>query len=91
MRTIFIKVISLILLAAFSISPSSTSYAFENLGASLASDTSLNPERTKDVQNDIGHNLEPGAIGNGKPLLDLVAEIRPEKLKLQIATICKRQ
>lgn len=50
------------------------------LTPSLISDASINPERADSLKNDISKKLEPGAIANGKPLLDLVQGKLPEEV-----------
>ena len=77
-----LRLISLILIITFVTTQISPAYAYENLGASLLGDNSLNPDRTRDGRNDIGHQLEPGAIGNGQPLIDLVQGKLPKKIEI---------
>jgi len=71
-----IKVIAVVLAITFSSGQLSavqlsTDSSNNNLGPSIALDTDINPARSKPVQNDISGALEPGAIGNGVPLLEL--------------------
>ena len=45
-------------------------------------DSNINPVRSKPVQNDIVGKVEPGAIGNGAPLMELMQGKLPPKVTL---------
>ncbi len=64
------KTILLALVLIFSIGQIQPSFAYENLSGWLATDD--NPMR--DTQNEIAKEFEPGAIGNGRPLVKLLRE-----------------
>lgn len=74
------KAISVLLVIAFTVTQSPLSFAYENLSPALLSDTNLNPDRTQDGRNDIAKGLEPGAIGNGAPLIELIGGKLPERV-----------
>jgi len=78
-----LRVISLLLTITFFTGQISNAYAYENLGASLLSDGTLNPDRTEDGRNDISHKLEPGAVGDGRPLVALSQGKLPARVKLE--------
>jgi len=77
-----IRFVSTLLVAAF---VCSQSYAEipnlpnDNLAPSLISDTDIDPSRSGHVRNKIAGKFEPGAIGNGAPLVALAedAELPP--------------
>ena len=76
------KIISSLMILIFMVGQTPISFAFENLSPTLLSDGTLDPERTKDGRNDIAKGLEPGAIGNGQPLLDLIQGKLPERIAI---------
>lgn len=82
MKKILCKVISILLVATFITGQISTSFAYDNLAASLATDPDINPHRSKFVQNDIAGKAEPSAIANGTPLLNLAQGKLPTKIDL---------
>ncbi len=76
------KIISLILVAAFlssQVYADVSSIANDKLSPSLISDPNINPERNI-VRNDIAEKAEPGAIGNGAPLLALAQGKLPHRI-----------
>jgi hypothetical protein len=83
MKKSIFKVVSLLLLFTFLTGQMSTSFAFDNLAASLASDGDLNKDRAKKVKTDVGRKTEPGAIGNGQPLIDLIQGNLPKRISQQ--------
>jgi len=79
-------VVSIILAVTFvtgqvSASQISSNPSNNTLAASIVSDSSINPARSKPVQNDIAEQAEPGAIANGIPLLELAQGNLPAKIK----------
>ena len=54
----------------------------DKLAASLVSDGKINPPRSDGTQGDVAGTLEPGAIGNGRLLIDLIKGLFPPKLSL---------
>lgn len=70
------KTISIFLILTFLSSPG---YA---LAPSLVSDAGINPGRSAQLQGDIAAKLEPGAIGNGAPLIELAQGKLPPKATL---------
>jgi len=82
MKKILYKIVSILVIAIFVTGQVSTSFAYDNLGVSLASDGDINPERSQNTRNAVGHKLEPGAIGNGAPLLALIQGNLPTQIPL---------
>lgn len=85
--SIFIRAISIILVSAFITSQVSASHISSNcssytLAASVVSDQNINPERSDVVRNDIAKKAEPGAIGNGAALMNLVIGKLPPRTTL---------
>lgn len=70
------KTLSIFLILTFLSSPG---YA---LAPSLVSDPGVNPNRSAQLQGDIATKLEPGAIGNGVPLLKLAQGKLPPRASL---------
>lgn len=70
------KTLSIFLILTFLSSPG---YA---LAPSLVSDTGINPGRSVQLQGDIAVKLEPGAIGNGAPLIELAQGKLPSRATL---------
>jgi hypothetical protein len=64
------RIISVVILIAFFGIQVLPAYSFQNLSGWLASDS--NPMR--ETQGDVAKELEPGAIGNGRPLVRLLKE-----------------
>ena len=83
MKTVY-KMITIVVLLCFGFN--NVSYASEinsfKLAASLATDSNINSARSKRVQNDIAERAEPGAIGNGVPLIELLYGKLPPRVKL---------
>ena len=79
MYKIFKSLTVLIISAVLTFSQTPITFATQNLGASLVSDNDLTPGRSKDVKGDIARDTKPGAIGNGTPLINLLAGQLPEK------------
>jgi len=77
---VFRKIVAVILVLGLIMGQVPSGLAYDNLAASLVSDGDLDPARLTTVRNDIGHALEPDAIGNGTPLLDLIQEKLPDQL-----------
>lgn len=76
MKKLIFKLTSSLLVITFTVTQVQPSYA---LSAWLANDQA--PMRG--TKNDIAQNLEPGAIGNGRPLLELIKGNLPEKLEIK--------
>jgi hypothetical protein len=70
------KTLSIFLILTFLSSPG---YA---LAPSLVSDAGINPGRSAQLQADIATKLEPGAIGNGVPLMELAQGKLPQRASL---------
>ena len=77
------KGIAFLLILTFLIGQTSTSFAYDNLAASLATDADINIARSESLQNQVAAKTEPGAIGNGTPLLELAQGNLPPKVTLQ--------
>ena len=82
------KAISIILILTFITSQGYAGEAIssfsnsDKLAASLVSDPNINPDRSKPLRNDIIGKLEPGAIGNGAPLMELAQGRLPPRLAI---------
>ena len=99
---IAIKAISILLVLTFACSQvyaDVSSFSNNKLAASLVTDSNINPTRSKSVQNDIAGKVEPGAIGNGVPLIELAqgklqldqARVQLDMAKLQMEVQGKAQ
>lgn len=77
MKRAFLVSVSIILLF------SATQYAYssDKLAPSYVSDDII-PERSDSVKEEVATDLEPGAIGNGQPLVDLCNSKLPERVSL---------
>ena len=86
--SIITKAISILLVMAFITSQGyagETISSFSNsdkLAASLLSDGEINPQRSDGSKENVAETLEPGAIGNGELLVDLIKGVFPPKLSL---------
>ena len=84
------KAISVILILTFITSQGYAGEAIssfsngDKLAASLATDPNINPDRSKPLGNNIAGKLEPGAIGNGVPLLELAQGTLPPRLAMKV-------
>lgn len=79
------KVISSVLILAFlssQVYAEVSSLANNKLAASLVTDSDINPDRSKPLQNEIAEKDKPSAIGNGVPLLELAQGKLPPRLTL---------
>ncbi len=84
---LFVRTISIILVLVFvagqvSAGQISSSRSTDTLAASIVSDSSINPGRSDIVRNDIAEKAEPGAIGNGAPLMELAQGKLPPRLAI---------
>jgi len=79
MRKIFYKTVTILLVAAFVIGRISVSFAYDNFTVSLAA---WSQQGSPGFQSDVAGEIEPGAIGRGKPLLRLAQGSLPERIKL---------
>lgn len=85
--SVFIRTISVLLVSTFITSYVSAGEVLptrsrDTLTASLVTDSNINPARSKPVQNDIAEKAEPGAIGNGAPLMELAQGKLPPRITL---------
>jgi len=78
------KIISVVLIVAFlssQVYADVSGIANDKLSPSLISDPNINPERNV-VRNNIAEKAEPGAIGNGAPLLALAQGKLPPRITI---------
>jgi hypothetical protein len=83
--SVFIRTVSILLVLTFitgqvSAGQVASTGSRDTLAASLVTDSKINPARSKPVQGDIAEKAEPGAIGNGTPLMELAQGKLPHKL-----------
>ncbi|MCX5712609.1 MAG: hypothetical protein NTY47_06045, partial [Candidatus Omnitrophica bacterium] len=86
--SIFIRAVSIFLVLTFIVGQVSagqivSTRSSDTLAASLVTDSNINPARSKPLQDDIAEKAEPGAIGNGAPLLELAQGKLPPRIILQ--------
>ncbi|MFC1570574.1 hypothetical protein ACFL4E_02200 [Candidatus Omnitrophota bacterium] len=79
-RTILQKCIALFVLLAFMFGQIQPSFANENLSNWLASDNAPMSE----TRNSVAKKTEPGAIGNGRPLIELLRESLPAEAQFPV-------
>ena len=83
--SMYVKTISIFLVLTFisgQVYAGPLNISNNKLAASLVTDPDINPARSKPVQNDIAGKVEPGAIGNGVPLIELARGKLPPKVTL---------
>jgi hypothetical protein len=86
--SMFIKAISILLVLTFVTGQVSASQVLstcsgDTLAASSVIDSDINSPRSKPIQNEIAGKIEPGAIGNGVPLMMLAQGMLPDRIAMQ--------
>lgn len=89
------KFVSILLTIAFLssqaiASPMTSVSSDDTLAPSVASDPDINPSRSDRIQGDVANDALPGAIGNGRPLRDLLrGQLPPKATYPQVGTVTK--